>query len=234
MKLAIMQPYFLPYLGYWQLLYHVDRFVVYDDVNYIKRGWVNRNRILMNGNPTYITVPVRGGSQNRKISDLPIDDSVNWRGKMIRTVEMAYKKAPFFPGVYPLIEEIIGYRTGSLADFLRHQMIRIATFLDIDTDVVESSLAYGNADLNGQSRIIDICQREGADCYVNPVGGRELYRPQDFRRAGLTLKFLEMKPVAYDQRAPAFHSNLSIVDVLMQVGLEGMDGLLREFELRGA
>ena len=104
MKIAIMQPYFFPYLGYWQLMNIVDKFVIYDDVNYIKRGWINRNRILVEGKPFYIHVPVMKASQNKIINEMEVFVDSSLRKKELKTIELAYKKAPFFDSVYPLIK----------------------------------------------------------------------------------------------------------------------------------
>jgi hypothetical protein len=231
LKLAIMQPYFCPYLGYWQLLNAADRFVIYDDVNYIKRGWINRNRILINGEPRYLTVPISDASQNKRICDLKIDDSGNWRGKLVKSIEGAYKKSPWFTEVFPVLEDIIGCDEHGLADYLRYQLFRLAEFLCIDTVVVDTSRSYTNSGLAGQARIIDICRRENADVYLNPEGGVALYDGNAFREAGISLRFIKMRPIEYAQRSAAFVPNLSIVDVLMAIGPAEVRNLLAEFSL---
>jgi hypothetical protein len=231
LKLAIMQPYFFPYLGYWQLMNIVDRFVIYDDVNYIKGGWVNRNRILINGEPRYLTVPLSGASPNKRICDLSIDDSGNWRGKVLKSIEGAYSKSQWFVEVFPVLEDIIRYDERGLADYLKYQLVRLAEFLCIDTALVGSSRYYLNTGLSGQSRVIDICRQENADVYLNAEGGMALYDKNAFSEAGLALQFIKMIPTEYAQRAAAFVPNLSIVDVLMAVGKGGVRELLADFSL---
>jgi hypothetical protein len=226
-----MQPYFFPYLGYWQLLNYVDRFVIYDDVNYIKGGWINRNRILINGEPRYLTIPLRDASPNKLIYELAIAESVGWRNKLLKSVEGAYKKSPFFEEAIPVIQEIIQFNDGNLASFLSHQIIKLVEFLGIQTEVRETSRNYNNGELAGQTRVIDICRRENAKRYLNAEGGMALYDRSAFGEAGLTLQFIKMNSQEYVQRASAFVPNLSIVDVLMAVGREGVRDLLADYSL---
>lgn len=226
-----MQPYFFPYLGYWQLLNYVDRFVFYDDVNYIKRGWINRNRILHSGGPGYITVPVRNASQNRAICELSIDESVDWRGKMLKSISNTYSGSPFYAEVFPVVEEIINHQSDNLAELLKHQVANMASFLEIGTALVDTSRDYCNSTLSGQKRILDICKQEEADTYVNPEGGVTLYDKRTFEIEGISLRFLTTKPICYRQRLAEFFPNLSIIDVLMETGKEGCARLLHEFRL---
>jgi hypothetical protein len=228
-----MQPYFLPYLGYWQLLNYVDRFVIYDDVNYITRGWVNRNRILINGEPRYLTIPLCNASQNRLICEIGVAPSV-WRSKLLRSIELAYMKSPFFNEVIPLLNKIIQRDDGNLASFVTYQISTLAEFIGIDTELRTSSRRYSNSELAGQARIIDICKRESADIYVNAEGGRLLYDSNAFAEAGLKLQFIKTNMKSYAQRSSAtFVPNLSIVDTLMAVGREGVREMLADFSLIG-
>ena len=231
MKLAIMQPYFVPYLGYWQLLNAVDRFVIYDDVNYIKGGWINRNRILINGNPSYITIPLYQASPNKLICDISMQSSSVWRRKLIKSIAISYRKAQFFTECFPGIEEIIGYETESLADYLAHQLRVLATYMGIKTEFVTTSRHYKNNNLTGQDRILDICKREGATSYINPQGGQSLYDSETFSNAGIDLRFIVMKSVAYQQRASSFVPSLSIIDALMEIGTLGVSQDLDKFDL---
>lgn len=234
MKLAIMQPYFFPYLGYWQLINSVDRFVIYDDVNFIQRGWINRNRILINGQPSYITIPLLRASQNRKICDISVEAAPVWRRKMISSIEHAYRKAPFFSAVFPEIERLIRCDDSSLSGLLSRQLIDTARFLGIGTEFVTSSGRYGNGDLAGQDRILDICEREGATCYVNLPGGQQLYDSEVFRRSRVDLRFVTVDISPYRQRSADFVPNLSIIDALMEIGVEGVRKCLAEAELTAA
>lgn len=215
MKLGIMQPYFLPYVGYWQLMNTVDRFVVYDDVNYIKGGWVNRNRILINGEVRYITLPLNQASPYKRICDIALDASPIWREKIIKTLEMTYRRTPFFYDVFPLIEEIIKFDTLDLSEYLVHQLKAVAAYLGIHTPIIASSRIYGNHDLSGQERVIDICKREKTLIYINAIGGRELYSRESFENNGLQLKFLQAELKSYTQFRQEFEPGLSIVDLMM-------------------
>ncbi|MDB5776795.1 MAG: WbqC-like protein [Herbaspirillum sp.] len=229
MKIAVMQPYFFPYIGYWQLIHEVDCFVIFDDVNYINKGWINRNRLLINGEPAFITLPLQGASQNKKICDIDVCPASQWLGKLSRTVELTYKKAPCFQEVFPLVGQLLAYERTNLADYLAHHLQTLARFIGIDTRFVVTSRGYGNADLAAQERIIDICKREQSTVYINPQGGQALYDPAQFRDAGIDLRFLAMRPVAYPQRTNGFVPNLSIIDALMEIGPEAVKRHLGEF-----
>ncbi len=233
MKLAVMQPYFLPYLGYWQLIRSVDRFVVFDDVAYIKRGWVNRNRLLIQGAPHYFTAPVRDASQNRRICDTRLAADGDWRGTLVRTVETAYRRAPHFDRVFPVVEALIRHDTDDLAAYLAHQLQTLAAFMRIETPFI-SSRAHDNAGLAGQARILDFCARESADSYHNLPGGMALYDAADFARAGIALRFVAMRPQPYPQRSPGFVPGLSIVDALMELGPDGIQPYLDACDVRAA
>jgi hypothetical protein len=231
MKLAIMQPYFFPYIGYWQLINAVDRFVIYDDVNYINRGWINRNRILINGAPAYITVPLSQVSQNKKICDISLHTPPLWREKLVKMIETTYRKAPCFSEVYPLIEKLIRYKADTLSDYLAHQLQALAVFMGIKTEFIVTSRCYENSHLSGQARILDICKREGATTYINLQGGQSLYDIDTFRTAGIDLRFIVMRSVPYKQRTADFIPYLSIIDVLMEIGAVEIMHHLDEFDL---
>lgn len=217
-SLAIMQPYFFPYIGYWQLIHAVDHFVIYDDVNYIKGGWVNRNRILINGEPAYITVPLHQPSPYKRICDIALQPSPLWRNKLVKMVEMTYRKSPCFIEVFPIIEEIIRHESDNLSDYLAHQLQTLAVFMGIKTEFVVTSRPYENNDLSGQERVLNICKREEAITYINPQGGQTLYDTETFLSVGIDLRFIVMRPLPYKQRAAGFVPYLSIIDALMEVG----------------
>jgi hypothetical protein len=233
MKLAIMQPYFFPYIGYWQLINTVTRFIIYDDVNYIKGGWINRNRILINGKPSYITVPLQKSSSYKRICDIAVQPSTDWRNKLVRSVENAYRKAPFFAEVHPVIEKLIRCEADNLSDYLVYQLQTLAGFLGIKTEFVTTSRRYGNDYLSGQSRIVDICKREGGTTYINPQGGQMLYDSGTFRGAGIDLYFIAMRPLQYKQRVAGFIPYLSIIDSLMEIGTAQVMNYLGAFDLIG-
>jgi len=232
MKLAIMQPYFFPYLGYWQLLNTVDRFVIYDDVNFIKGGWINRNKILINGNPSFITVPLVHASPNKKILDISlVDEQKKWQKKLVKTIANTYRNAPFYKEVFPIVESIIYFDSVNLSDYLCYQLQTLAQFMGIKTKFIVSSRIYGNESLSGQSRVIDICQREQADIYINPIGGLPLYDCNTFDKNNIELQFLQMKPINDEQCSAPFESNLSIINALMCIGPGEIKKYLGNFDL---
>ena len=187
MKLAIMQPYFFPYLGYYQLVASADKFVFYDDVNFIKRGWINRNRILLNGRPHYLTVPLSHASQFLKINEIRIHQDGEWDFRMLESIRYAYAKAPYFSQVSKLLREIMACGDEHIAPLAARSVVLVSEYLGLATKFVESSTIYGNADLAGSARVIDICLREKAKEYYNAPGGRDLYDEADFLRHGVEL-----------------------------------------------
>lgn len=216
MRLAIMQPYFLPYIGYFQLMAAVDKFVVYDDVNYINKGWINRNQILLNRQPYMFTIPLKEASQNKKINEISLTSDDKWRDKMLRTFGQSYKRAPMFNDVFPLVESIVSYPESNLATFIHHSLTQLCSYMNLKTVIVPSSTVYGNQHLKAQERIIDICIRENATVYVNAPNGKSLYDASVFSAENIELKFLEPSSVRYEQYPEVdFVPYLSIVDVLM-------------------
>jgi len=215
MKLAIMQPYLFPYIGYFQLINAVDTFVIYDDVNYITRGWINRNRILVNGKAQLFTMPLVKASPHKYIKDITLHDLPIWKGKFLKTLNLHYRKAPFFQDTFSLVKKVFACNSLSLADFLTVSLRLLCEHLEIRVNIVRSSAQYDNTELKGMARIIDICQQVEAEVYINPIGGSGLYSKQDFKKNGIVLKFLESEQFSYDQFGAEFIPWLSIIDVLM-------------------
>ena len=234
MKVAVMQPYLFPYIGYWQLINAVDKFVILDDVNYIKKGFINRNRILINGVEHIFTVPLEKASQNKRIMDMKLNFSVKERQKLVQSIEYAYKKAPFFEEVIPMIKNIIFYDEIRLIDYICNSMRAVMDYLKIGTALYKSSETEKDAGLKGQGRILSLCQKMGADTYVNPSGGRALYSHKDFTDNGIKLCFLDVKSenIFYSQyNHSEFIPMLSIIDVLMFNSTEQIKLFLQEYEL---
>ncbi len=231
MTIAIMQPYFLPYIGYFQLLNAVDKFVLYDDVNFINRGWINRNNLLLGGKPHLFTLPLVNASQNRLIHEVSLSEEATWRKKITKTVQQAYQKAPHFQAVFPLFEEIIHQESTDISDLVYQSLLKLTGHLGIETEIVKSSRVYGNSDLKGQDRILSICSKEGATRYINPIGGQELYDKAQFEHAGIQLNFIKSMGHSYPQFKNAFVPWLSILDVLMFNDLARTRELLLDFEL---
>lgn len=215
MKLAIMQPYFMPYIGYWQLINAVDEFVLYDDVNYIKKGWINRNRLLENNAPAYFNINLQGASQNKHINELKIMQDERTEKGMLRRISTCYKKAPYYGEIYPIIEKIVGFQSTDLVTYLMHSILCICEYLEIHTQIIKSADIEKNNSLKGQDKILEICKKLGADVYYNPIGGTELYDKEQFRKAGMELFFIKSDNIVYDQLDGEFVPWLSIIDVLM-------------------
>jgi hypothetical protein len=232
MNLAIMQPYFLPYLGYFQLIHAVDKFVIYDDVSYMKSGWINRNRIKNQESPQYITVPVQNGRSGVPIREVLIAKTPNnWKVKMLRTVAQSYARAPFYDEVYPIFENMIYYKLSSIAELDTHIICQICSYLGITTEILKTSSRYENAQLTSVDRVLDICKKEGVPQYINAIGGRALYSCDVFEAAGISLKFVQPILTPYAQGRGEFVPGLSILDVLMNLGAEGAQVHLNQYKL---
>ncbi|HEV7347257.1 WbqC family protein [Telluribacter sp.] len=231
MTIAIMQPYFLPYIGYFQLMKAVDKFVVYDDVNFINRGWINRNNMLVGGQAYLFSIPLKDASQNKLIREVSLAGDTQWRKKLLKTIQQSYLKAPCFAGVFPVVEGILNYETESISELAVQSLVQVNGYLEIDTQIVPTSAVYNNSDLKAQDRILDICKQEKATRYINPVGGMELYNKGRFEQEGMELYFMKSSPVHYPQFKNAFVPWLSILDVLMFNDKSTINELLTAYEL---
>jgi len=230
MKLAIMQPYLFPYLGYFQLIRAVDAFVVYDDVNYIKGGWINRNSILASGDKQLITLPLQGASPNKLINQVEVGGSHNIQ----QSLRHSYGKAPYFDTVYPMLEDILAQTEKNLARFLDFQLRRICDHLGLHPRWhISSALAKDNG-LRGQDKVLSICEELGATHYINVPGGKALYDQPSFTARGLQLSFIQPRAVSYRQFGSGFVPSLSIIDVMMFNGVEGTRKLLEDYDLEAA
>lgn len=215
MKIGIMQPYFFPYMGYWQLLNEVDKYVIFDDVNFINRGWINRNRILVEGVPKYFNISMVGASQNKKINEIQIDLNPKLVTKKMRTIEYAYKKAPYFEQVFPMVESILRFANNNLAVYIENSIYTICDYLNINTEIIISSSLNKNNELKGKEKILNICNILGATEYYNAFGGRKLYSYEEFKKKGIKLKFLKSDNIIYKQLDNKFQADLSIIDIIM-------------------
>ena len=231
MKLGIMQPYFLPYIGYWQLLAAVDKYVVYDDVNYITRGWIHRNRILIDGKPHYINLPLAGASQNKLINQVKVTADEKLKDKVLKTIYMAYHKASRFDMVFPVMEHIMKNEETNLAGFLLNSIREICEYLDIGTELILSSDMEKDNRLKGEEKILHICKILHADEYYNSIGGTKLYSGKQFANKNIRLAFLKPEQIKYKQFGDPFIENLSILDVLMFNKKEQIKEFLRIYEL---
>jgi len=231
MKLAIMQPYIFPYIGYFQLIKAVDKFVIYDDVNFINRGWINRNRILVNGKDSLFTIPLKEASQNKLINEIEVNWDDAWKSKWLKTLEQSYKKAPYFQQVRPIIEQTLEQEKTIFSEIIVENLKLINAYLGITTEIISSSSIYQNTELKAQTRIVDICLKEKANHYINPIGGIELYQKEVFEEQGMQLNFIKSKSVQYPQLKNDFVPWLSIIDVLMFNSVEQIQTFLDSYEL---
>ena len=216
MKIAIMQPYFFPYLGYFQLINAVDEFVIYDDIEFTKKGWINRNRILVNATDTIITLPLKKDSDFLHVNERFLSET--WdvdRKKMLNRITESYRKATYFKEVYPIVEECIMYDDRNLFNFILHSLQSLVQYLDIHTRFIVSSSIPINNQLKSSEKVKEICKQRKAKSYINPIGGIELYNKEDFKKNNLELKFHKMKNIEYNQFGNEFIPSLSIIDVMM-------------------
>jgi hypothetical protein len=231
MTIAIMQPYIFPYIGYFQLINAVDKFIIYDDVNFINKGWINRNNILVSGQPHLFTVPLKDASQNKLIREVAVAQGEPWQKKFLKTVRQSYQKAPYYEKVFVLIEEIVNLEVKTIHE-LAHSALKITcAFMEIGTEIIPSSTRYNNTHLKGQERILDICRQENASHYINPIGGMELYDKGRFENEGRRLSFIKSVASPYPQFKNAFVPWLSIIDILMFNNQENINKHLKAYEL---
>lgn len=230
MILGIMQPYFMPYIGYFQLLNAVDKYVIYDNAKYTKKGWINRNRILQNNKDTLISISVEKDSDYLDIKDRSVADSFD-KKKLINQIRESYRKAPYFEQVIPIVEDIINYEEKNLFLYIYNSIKEVCKYLNIHTEIIISSTIDVDQTLAGQDRVIAICKTLGAKDYYNAIGGQELYHLKDFEKEGVSLRFLSSNLVAYKQFNNDFIPWLSIIDVMMFNSLAEIQDMLNEYKL---
>ncbi|MEO6138031.1 MAG: WbqC family protein [Luteimonas sp.] len=214
MKAAIMQPYFLPYIGYFQLIRAVDVFVVYDNIQYTKKGWINRNRFLLGGSDATFSLPIRKDSDFLDVRQRELAPDFD-RAKLLNRLREAYRRAPEFARVFPLLEAIVLDGAGNLFDYVHQSITKVCAYLQIDTPIVVSSTVDIDHSLQAQDKVLAICRSIGADQYVNPIGGQALYSREVFGAQGVGLSFLRSRDKQYMQFGDPFVPWLSIIDVLM-------------------
>ncbi len=229
MKVAIMQPYLFPYIGYFQLINSVDAFVIYDNIQFSKKGWINRNRILVNGTDAYITLPLKKDSDYLNVIDRQLSD--DWpleRKKFLNRITESYRKAPQFTTVYPLIEEAVLHEEKNLFRYILNSLQVVNRYLEINTPLVVSSSVEIDHSLKAEKKVIALCRELKADTYINPIGGVELYDKAGFKAEGIDLQFLKANAVSYPQLKNEFVPFLSIIDVMMFNDLESLKRIIRE------
>ena len=232
MKVAIMQPYFFPYIGYFQLINSVDEFIIYDNIQYTKKGWINRNRILVEDSDKLITLPLKKDSDyldivNRKLSD----DWVKEKTKLLNQISTAYKKAPHYKDVYELIQNCVNYNDLNLFNFINNSVGKICDYIGIYTKIIISSTINIDHTLKSQDKVIAICKTLKADKYINTIGGIQLYDKEIFKQYGIELNFIQSNPINYKQYNNTFVPWLSIIDVLMFNPKEVINNFVNSYTL---
>lgn len=231
MRVSIMQPYVFPYIGYFQLIHNVDVFVVYDDVNFRKRSWINRNRILLNNNAHLFTLNLCEASSSKQINEILVGNN---QKTLIKTFRHAYSRAPYFEQAMPLLETLLLYPEPRLDLYLMHQLKTIARYLGMHTRFILSSEVEKDNSLKGQDKVLAICDALGADSYTNAIGGQLLYSEEDFASQGIDLKFIKSHDIRYRQFGEEFISWLSIIDVLMFNSVTDIRRFLDAYDLISA
>lgn len=233
MVLGIMQPYLFPYIGYFQLISAVDQFAIHDDVQWIKGGWIARNRILVNGQSSDITLPVRSGASSLAINQrVFVSDIEEHKSRLLRRVHSAYRTAPHFEDVYELLFRCLAVRQDNVSQFVVRSLREVCNYLRIDTPFIISSGIVKNNDLRGQDRVIDINLALGASHYLNPSGGCHLYEKKRFLQQGILLEFLSCRDIPYAQfPGQPFIPRLSIIDTMMFNSTQQIADLLNAYDL---
>ncbi|WP_291588240.1 WbqC family protein [Comamonas sp. UBA7528] len=228
MKISVMQPYFMPYIGYFQLIKYSDIFIVYDNIKYTKKGWINRNRMLCQGHEKIFSIPLVKDSDSLEIRDRYISENYS-RSKLLNQFHESYKKAPYYNFCTPLLEKIIDYKDDNLFNYILHSIKEISNHLGIESKIIKSSDVLIDHSLRSHEKVIALCKKMDGSDYINPIGGVDLYEKRVFNESNLNLHFLKSNSsIRYKQ----FNSNyipwLSIIDMLMFTSPEEVDQILKE------
>jgi len=230
MKVAIMQPYFFPYIGYFQLINAVDVFIVYDNIKYTKKGWINRNRILQNGSDVMFSLPLKKDSDYLNVDQRFLSPDFD-RKKLLNKIKEAYRKAPYFEMGYNLIENSVLHDEDNLFEYIYYSLKDICRFLDISTEIKVSSSIDINHSLQSEEKVLAICENLGAETYINAIGGHNLYSQKKFSNYDIGLKFIQTNAIGYKQLNNDFVPGLSILDVIMFNDKEKIIAMLGRYEL---
>lgn len=228
-----MQPYIFPYIGYYQLIDAVDKFIIFDDVHFIKKGWINRNNILLNNNKHLFSIPLHKPSQNKLICDTKINFPEKERKAFLKKISNAYKKAPYFSDIYPVLEEVIYYEDYDLTNYLHNSLLKICQYVGIKANIQRSSKIEYNRSSNAEGKIIDICKNLKTTTYINLPGGRDLYNKDNFIKNNIKLKYINslFDEIKYKQYSNEFISNLSCIDFMMFNDKSNLANLIKKYNL---
>lgn len=232
MAVAIMQPYFFPYLGYFQLVHAADHFVFYDDVMFIKKGWINRNRILMQGKEFLFTIPLEKQSQHKSIRESTVAFGKEFPGKFLQQIDSAYKKAPFFGPVKNLIDGVLSCTSNSMADLAAKSVVDTWKYLNLQNQFYVSSQLGTSRELGRAERLISITQELAQSQYINAINGQILYDKPFFESHGVQLDFLQPTLNPYSQWPNnQFITGLSMIDVLMWNSPAQVQNMVSDYQL---
>ena len=253
MTIAIMQPYFMPYIGYFQAINAVDKYILYGNVNFEKKSWVNRNRLMQrNGAIEPMIVPLKKKSSNSLIKEMAIDYSTDWQRRLLRSIQTNYGKAPYFEETFSLLTSILSKQYETLMELNTESIKAFARHLGITTEIetdnsrfddmeeklrksddayVEFPYMHKTRPVRKVARVIEMCKRERSNHYINAIGGTAMYSKEEFAQYGIQLEFIRTNPIEYDQFNNKFEPYLSIIDVLMHNGKNKTKQMLEEYEL---
>ena len=232
MKIGIMQPYFLPYLGYFQLMNACNEFVVYDNIKFTKKGWIHRNRMLLNGTDHMFSLPLKSDSDFLNVDQRFLGGNFEKeKGKMLGQIRSSYGKAPYFKVAFPIIEDIFNDQERNLFGFIFNSLLKVRDYLSITTPLVVSSTIDIDHELKGKYKVMALIKKLGGDTYINPIGGMELYDKEEFAQNGISLQFHKMRAITYAQSGNPFLPSLSILDVMMFNDKTAIMSYLQEFDL---
>lgn len=231
MKIGIMQPYFFPYIGYFQLIQAVDQFIVYDNIKYTKKGWINRNRYLQNGADVLFSIPIKKDSDFLDVKDREVSADFK-KDKLLNQIREAYRRSPYFEQAFSLVEKVVCGKEKNLFSYIHNSIMETCEYMGIDTEIVVSSHLQIDHSLQGSDKVIALCKCSKADVYINPIGGKELYSKDVFSAYGIELKFLKTRPLEYKQFNHEFVPWLSIIDIMMFNSKEKIsESILNNYDL---
>lgn len=232
MTIAIMQPYLFPYIGYWQLINAVDKFVLYDNIQFNKGGWFNKNNILLSGKKTLFSIPLKKDSYQLDVVERRLADNASQQiNKILRQIENGYKNAPHFNDVFPLLESVFSFDEKNLFFYIYNSITKVAEYLHIDTEIIVSSTLKIDHSLKGEEKVLAINKYLHADHYINAIGGQSLYAKETFAKAGVKLNFIDTKIIEYKQFDDVFVPSLSIIDIMMFNSKEEIQVMLKSYTL---
>jgi len=234
MKIGIMQPYLFPYLGYFSLIKYTDKWIVFDMVQYIRHGWINRNRVLKPGGGwQYIIVPLEKHHRNTLIKDIKISKNINWRKQILGKLTYYKRIAPYYDKIIELVQDVLSLNTESIVTLNIYSLKKVCEYLDISFNYEvfsEMNLDIGSIQEPGDWAL-EISKVLRAKEYVNPPGAMDIFDKQKFRRAGVGLKFLKVELGEYNQKRGEFEPGLSIIDVMMFNGPEVISKFLDNYSI---